>query len=144
MPFHAVFGFTSRCRCVFFPSLVKCVFILYVFIMYNDCFFFFLNISLIFFCQPYCQGVLNPDKLKLFNYLNPGPRNQARWFILVCMRRMGEETTLAADGWPACVRVCVREKAKERCTRKVSLLSCHNSTKGKLKKRCTCIAINCG
>lgn len=69
----------------------------YMYLMYNDLFFFlFHNISLILFCQPYCWWVLNPDKLKLFNYLNPGPRNQAQWFIPVCMRLVGEETTLAA------------------------------------------------
>lgn len=107
-------------------------------LMFNDLFlfrflfsFFSLNISLILFCQPYCQQVLNPDKLKLFNYLNPGPRNQVQWFIPVCMRHAGEETTLGADGWPLCVCLCVwargfKQKALFTALRKPDVPSCHN------------------
>lgn len=102
-----------------------------LFVFFVCLFFLFLNISLILFCQPYCQQVLNPDELKLFNYLNPGPRNQVQWFIPVCMRHAGEETTLGADGWPLCVCVCVwaggfKQKALFTALRKPDVPSCHN------------------
>ena len=109
--------------------------------MYDDLFFFFsffLNISLILFCQPFCQGVLNPDKLNLFNYLNPGPRNQAQWFIPVCMRLVGgRNNTRCFDGWPMCVCVCVRERERAvkgnvmSSVESLDLLHCHKQGKGK-------------
>lgn len=94
-----------------FLSKWKCVIILYVYLMYIDLFFpQYISHSL---CQPCCKEVLNPDKLKLFNYLNPGPRNHVQWFILVCMRHVGEKKQQSLLWLMTSVSVCVCKRERE-------------------------------